>query len=169
MAGRPVVSGLETPDGSISFLAVGLALLVALLVTLQDLVGPLVHAFGFGCVSSIGDGTIVLSNAAPDRILGVPATDRPPEEWAEHYGVFLSDGETAFPTDEYPLVRALRNEPTDDVEMLVRNPNRPEGALISIAGRPLRSAESEVVGAVVVFRDVTRLSSATPPRRSSEW
>lgn len=50
------------------------------------------------------EGRIFFSNAAAHRILGVPATDAPPEGWAHHYGVFLPDGETPFPTERYTLL-----------------------------------------------------------------
>lgn len=36
------------------------------------------------------------------------STDAPPETWADHYGVFQTDENTPFPTDRYPLVRALQ-------------------------------------------------------------
>jgi signal transduction histidine kinase len=44
-----------------------------------------------------------------------------------------------------------------DVEMLVRNPNVPEGRLIAATGRPMIGSDGTVTGATVVFRDVTRL------------
>jgi hypothetical protein len=40
-------------------------------------------------------------------LLGIGAAAGSPDEWAAHYGVFLPDGETAFPVADYPLVRAL--------------------------------------------------------------
>ena len=104
-----------------------------------------------------GSGRIVFSNQAADRILGVPATNDRPETWAAYYGVFLPDGQTPFPTSEYPLVRALHGETTDDVEMFIRNANLPAGVLIAATGRPLRDDSDNIAGAMVVFRDITRL------------
>lgn len=120
----------------------------------------LLDSLGEGVTLATQDGRIVFSNEAADRILGVEATDAPPQAWAEHYGVFLLDGETPFPTDGYPLVRALSGEESDGVEMLIRNPNIPEGAIISVTGRPLRDAAGEIVGAAVVRRD--ELGASTP-------
>lgn len=100
-------------------------------------------------------GRLVLVNRAADRILGMGQTDAAPEAWSEHYGVFLPDGSTRFPRDEYPLMRGLRGEDCDDVLMLVRNPHLAGDVTISAMGRPLRGPLGDIVGAVVTFRDVT--------------
>lgn len=106
-------------------------------------------------------GRIVYSNAAADRMLGTSAAvDAEPDEWAEHYGVFLPDGSAPFPTDQYPLVRAVAGQATREVEMLVRNPGSPDGVLISASGRPLRDESQTIIGATVVFRDITELRRA---------
>lgn len=119
------------------------------------------HSLPDGVTLADRAGKIVFSNEAADRILGVgAAVGVDPDEWSAHYGVFRLDGTTAFPTEEYPLVRALSGEVTHDVGMLVRNPSMPDGAYISVSGQPLRDGAGQVVGAAVVFRDVTELQRA---------
>lgn len=114
-----------------------------------------------GVTLADAEGRIVFSNAAADRILGTSAAvEMDPEAWAEHYGVFLPDGETPFPTERYPLVRAIAGEVTRDVEMLVRNARHPEGVLISVSGQPLVDESGTLIGATVVFRDITELRRA---------
>lgn len=116
------------------------------------------HSLPDGVTLANAEGKIVFSNAAADRILGTTAAiDASPDEWAEHYGVFLPDGTTPFPTDRYPLVRAVEGEATKEVEMLVRNTEHPDGALISVSGQPLRDQDGHVIGAAVVFRDITEM------------
>jgi signal transduction histidine kinase len=75
------------------------------------------------------------------------------ESWQEHYGIFQADGTTPFPTDRLPLVRALAGESTDRVEMVIRNPDRPEGVLLSVSGRPLDADGRR--WAIAVFHDIT--------------
>lgn len=119
------------------------------------------HSLGEGVSLADSEGHIVFSNEAADRILGVGATDAPPATWAEYYGVFLpEDRTTPFPTEQYPLVRALRGETTRDVEMWIRNPGVPAGALIAVTGQPLKDDAGAIVGAAVVFRDITALRRA---------
>jgi signal transduction histidine kinase/type II secretory pathway pseudopilin PulG len=79
-----------------------------------------------------------------------------PDDWQGHYGLYRPDGRTPFPLDEMPLVRGLRGESSDGVEMLVRNPQRPDGILLSVDGRPLDPSAGQP-GAVAVFRDITEL------------
>ena len=43
--------------------------------------------------------------------------------------MYCMDKETEFPTDELPLVRAIRGESTDNVEMFVRNPSYTGGRI----------------------------------------
>lgn len=124
-----------------------------------------VHAIGDGVSLADRDGRIIYSNPAADRILGVSATDASPDEWAEYYGVFLPDRQTPFPADRYPLVLAVKGQSTDDVEMYVRNPAIPHGAVISVTGRPVRDSHGEIIGATVVFRDITRLRTMEAQKR----
>jgi len=121
----------------------------------------LLNSLGEGVTLADADGRIVFSNRTADRLLGTAATDAPAEEWADHYGVYLPDDRaTPFPADRYPLVRALEGETTHDVEMWIRNPGVPDGLLISATGRPIENDRGEIVGATVVFRDVTELRRA---------
>ena len=117
-------------------------------------------ALGDGVTLADERGHIVFSNKAADRILGVEPTDSSPQEWSEHYGVFLPDGSAPFPTERYPLLRALRGEETDGVQMLIRNPQHPEGLLILATGRPMRDENGRIVGASVVFRKTVNESKA---------
>jgi len=112
----------------------------------------------YGVTLANAEGRIVFSNDAADEILGVEADPGAiPDAWAERYGAFLPDGETPFPTEEYPLIRALKGERPHGVEMIIRNPARPEGAVISVSGQQLLDSDGTPIGAAVVFEDVTEL------------
>jgi signal transduction histidine kinase len=109
---------------------------------------------GVGVVDE--DGAFLLHNPAAKELLGIDLDIDEPEAWQEHYGLFRPDGRTPFPTDELPLMRALAGHSSDGVEMIVRNPQRPDGILISVDGRPL-DARAGQRGAVAVFHDITSL------------
>jgi signal transduction histidine kinase len=127
----------------------------------------ILDSLGEGVTLADREGRIVFSNRAADRILGVSATDAPADEWAGYYGIYLPDGSTTYPVEGYPLLRALRGEETDDVHMVVRNPQMPEGVTISVTGRPLLGADGTIEGAVVVFRDITRVQASERELRSA--
>jgi signal transduction histidine kinase len=115
-------------------------------------------------MTSIGDGvgvvdehgTFLLHNPAARDLLGVGADNDDPDAWQGHYGLFRPDGRTQFPVDEMPLMRALRGESSNGVEMLVRNASRPDGLLLSVDGRPLDRGAG-LRGAVAVFHDITEM------------
>jgi signal transduction histidine kinase len=102
---------------------------------------------GVGVVDE--NGAFLVHNPAAKEMLGRMLDG----DGAESYGILRPDGTTPFPTEELPLVRALAGEATDRVEMLVRNPEHPEGVLLSVSGRPLEAGGRRV--AITVFHDVT--------------
>ncbi|MDR7273271.1 ATP-binding protein [Catenuloplanes atrovinosus] len=114
-------------------------------------------------MNSIGDGVgvvnehgeFLLHNRAARALLGVEHDIAGLAGWQAHYGIFRPDG-SPFPAEQLPLARALAGEPSDGVEMVIRNAARPDGVLISVDGRPLDPAAGQR-GAVAVFRDITAL------------
>ena len=120
------------------------------------LLGAVMTSLGDGVGVVDADGAFLLSNPAAQALLGVGDEVEGPAGWQEHYGLYRPDGRTPFPLDELPLIRALQGESCDAVEMVVRNPQRPEGILLSVDGRPLGPTAGQP-GAVAVFRDITEL------------
>ncbi|MFZ0958210.1 MAG: PAS domain S-box protein, partial [Candidatus Sulfotelmatobacter sp.] len=108
-----------------------------------------------GLVAADETGKFLLWNPAATRIVGLGAANVPPEQWSNHYGVFLPDTITLFPPDQNPLVRAIRGEPST-AEMYLRNPELDTGVWIEISGNPLRDKNGVARGGVVAFRDVTQ-------------
>src|ERR1700730_12761916 len=101
-------------------------------------------------------GKFLIWNRAAERILGNgPADLPPPREWSEHYGNYLPDGVTPFPTEQLPLVRAMRGE-VSTAEIFVRNAEVAEGVWIEARGGPLRDKEGVNRGGGVAFRDITQ-------------
>ena len=117
---------------------------------------------------SIGDGVVVadesgefmLFNPNAERIIGMSETDTSPDQWSEKYGIFSPDRVTPFAREELPLVRAIRGEASDEVEMFVCNPKVPDGVYVSASGRPLHEESGVPKGGVVVFRDITERKRA---------
>jgi PAS domain-containing protein len=103
------------------------------------------------------DNNFLVFNPAAERMFGKGAVQMPPTEWSHRYGLYLADKTTPFPHDQLPLTRSIRGEEVDNVEMFVRHEKAPHGLLTEITGRPLRGANGDVLGGVIVCRDITEL------------
>ena len=114
-------------------------------------------------LSNMGDAVIVagrdekflIFNPAAQRMFGEGATDITLADWSRRHGLYLPDKVTLFPSDQTPLARAIRGEETNRVEMFVRQAQASGGIWTRINGRPLRAANGEVIGGIIVCRDIT--------------
>ena len=125
---------------------------------LQDqthLMETIFNSISDGVVVADENGNLTIFNPSAERMVGIGMTGASPDHWTDQYGIFFPDRETPVPMEELPLVRAIRGEASDEVEMFVRNPKVPEGVYISVSGRPLHDDSGITKGGVSVFRDVT--------------
>jgi PAS domain S-box-containing protein len=114
-------------------------------------------------LSSLGEGVIVADmngkfliwNPAAARIIGLGPTTSAPEAWQQTYGVYLPDQVTPYPTDDLPLVKAIRGISVDGDEQFLRHAGCPDGLWLNVNGRPVFDALGAPLGGVVVVRDVT--------------
>jgi PAS domain S-box-containing protein len=134
----------------------------------KELLQLILGSIADGVVVADSNGKFLLFNAAAEQVLGMGATERAPDQWSDQYGVFLPDTMTQYPADKLPLVRAMRGEIVDTVELFIRNPQVPEGRLLSINGRPLKRADGALQGGVVVFHDMTERKKVEKALRQSE-
>src|SRR6266852_534071 len=108
-----------------------------------------------GLVATDEHGKFLIWNRAAERIVGYGPADISTSEWSEHYGSYLPDGVTLFPTEQLPLVRAIHGE-ASTAEIFLRSPKVTQGAWIEASGSPLRAKDGAVHGGVVAFRDITK-------------
>ncbi len=108
-----------------------------------------------GLVAADEQGKFLIWNRAAERIVGNGPADLPAQQWSAHYGNYLPDGVTPYPTEQLPLVRAIRGE-ASTAEIFLRNPKIAQGAWIEASACPLRDKDSVVHGGVVAFRDITQ-------------
>jgi len=120
-----------------------------------DLAATLLDSVAEAVVVVDRGGRFLGSNPAANRLLGIGVHHVSPEEWSEAYGLHRPDGGGLFPKEELPLVRAIRGESVEDVEILIRNPRVPQGVFVSASAQPLHAPDGTIQGGVVVLRDIT--------------
>jgi PAS domain S-box-containing protein len=102
------------------------------------------------------------------ELLGGAHTEMTAEEVASQWTVTYADGETPMPGDELPLVRAIRRgEVVRDMELVQKNVRGERLWLLCNAG-PIRDENSQVVGGIVAWRDITERKRAQEALRESE-
>ena len=83
-------------------------------------------------------------------------------EWSRHHGLYMPGADNLLSTANLPLAKALSGTSGSAQHICVRNVLHPQGRLISASFHPMMSdkaknGESGVIGALMVFADITRL------------
>jgi PAS domain S-box-containing protein len=113
-------------------------------------------------------GEMLLCNAAARIGMG---TDKPGplREWDRlPLLMFQPDRVTPFAPDHLPIMRALRGENVDGVEMFVHSADHPEGTWVTVNARPLRDDGGAFRGAVVVAHDLSQRKQAEEAMRHAK-
>ncbi len=115
------------------------------------------------------NGKFLAFNPAAQQILGQGAFGGNLDRWSEHYGLFLPDMVTLYPSENLPLARAIRGESVDAEEVFLRRAGAPEGTWLSVTARPLWEEDDRLQGGVVVFRDVSMAKRSGEVVRLARW
>jgi diguanylate cyclase (GGDEF)-like protein len=100
-------------------------------------------------------GMIILRNPAAVRLYGTISVPAVSDKYPQLLGLYRADGFTHFAMQDLPLVRTVRGESVDGVEMYIRPPDQAEGRYFLAAGRPLTNDNGECRGGVIYLRDIT--------------
>lgn len=114
-------------------------------------------------LSSMSDGIAVANeegrflefNSAAERILGIGAVQAATAQWPDKFGLYFPDKSALYPAEQLPLVRAMRGESVDEVELYTTRGDAKDGGWLSVNARPLLDSNGAVKGGVAVFRDIT--------------
>jgi PAS domain S-box-containing protein len=123
----------------------------------NEILRSILSNMGDAVVVADKDNNFLVFNPAAEHMFGKGAMEIPPAEWPQHYGLYLPDKVTPFPHDQLPILRSIRGEEVDNIEMFVRHERAPHGIWTRITGRPLRAANGDLLGGVVVCRDITQI------------
>jgi signal transduction histidine kinase/ActR/RegA family two-component response regulator len=90
------------------------------------------------------------------------------EEWEASYEICAADNAKPLPVSEWPIVRAVNGERVDNFSLAVRGRSGGRPMQLVVTARPLEGDPQGGEGAVVVFRDVTRLEETERLLRHSQ-
>ena len=126
--------------------------------------------------NSMNDGVLVLdtmgqvlfTNSSVELACIDSPRDVDSSKWTETYGVFYLDKETPVPTDQMPVMRALRGEKIEEEEFFIRNIHnntrnkfRTDGLFVATSASPLLDKDRQIIGSVAIVRDITQQKTAT--------
>lgn len=135
----------------------------------NTLLQSVIQNMGDGLVVVDEKGKFILWNPASEKIIGIGLLDISQEQWADTYGVFWPETKNLFKTEELPLVRALKGEELDNLEIFIQNYKKTIGNFIVMSASPLKDEFGKITGAVAVFHDVTeRKNSENEIRKLNE-
>lgn len=105
------------------------------------------------------DGRLTQMNAAGARLTRQSVVpDEQPLSRHRRYAMRRVDG-SPMPEADSPSGRARRGETFADFECVIQGGSGPDTSLVT-SGAPLRAADGQITGAVVIFQDVTALRAA---------
>ena len=112
-------------------------------------------------------GQFLMQNRAFRQLHPEPTEHLTHVERARANGVYLPDGGAPCPPDRLPIVRAVRGESCDNVELVIVDDAHPGGVPISVTGRPILGPNG-VEGGVIAIRNVAEVRAAAAALRESE-
>jgi hypothetical protein len=133
-----------------------------------QLLASILDTMGEALIAVDHDGQVLVWNAAATRIVGPNPAGVPLEQWTEYFRVSRGPQAQLIPVGELPLARALRGEALREHELYLQPTAERAGTWVVTAASPLRNPRGDVVGAIVMFRDVTAQKQAEHDLEASE-
>ncbi|GEM_PF-2608036 len=130
-----------------------------------QLLKSIIDNMGEGLLVCDAQGKTLFVNPAADQMLGGQIGDPLPGEKGQKNEVYKADGETLLLPSEFPVTQAIYGESSDNVELFIKNSQKPGGIYIIATSRPIRDFEGKITGAVSVFRDITEQKRAGEERQ----
>ena len=118
---------------------------------MDKLIKAIMESVSEGVVCADVNGTFVYWNEAATNLLGVGPVNAI-DNWSEIYGLYKEDG-SPIPSEDLPLVRALKGEVVPDTRLLVKNKHHPLGISIIVTAKPITLSSNIVIG-MAVFHEV---------------
>lgn len=107
------------------------------------------------CVAaSDASGRLTMFSPALQELFRQPLGDYTEDEMAEQFGLYDAEGTALLPPEDVPIARARAGEIVQDARITARVAGRPLLHLVC-NGAPLRDDSGEILGAILIVKDVT--------------
>lgn len=99
---------------------------------------------------------VILANYVANEMFGIQNNDKITANLTDRFELYFPDEKSIFPSQLLPLEKALNGEPTNDVDIVLWDPEQEEKRRVLMSGRPLVDPQNKVVAAVVTVKDISR-------------
>ena len=103
-----------------------------------------------------------------NTLFGIKEDDKISSNFVNHFEVYFPDQKTVFPSQNLPMERAFNGEATDDIDVMLWDPNKQEKKRVLISGRPLVDQNNNVVAAVVTIKDISKYKQLEEELKETE-
>jgi PAS domain S-box-containing protein len=128
----------------------------------------IVENIGEGIIVANANKKIVMANDMANEFFGINEDDKISSNFVNHFEVYFPDQKTIFPAQNLPMERAFNGESTDDIDVVLWNPEKKEKKRVLISGRPLVDQNDNVVAAVVTIKDISKYKQLEEELKESE-
>jgi PAS domain S-box-containing protein len=128
----------------------------------------IVENIGEGIIVANANKKIVMANDMANEFFGIKEDDKISSNFVNHFEVYFPDQKTIFPAQNMPMERAFNGESTDDIDVVLWNPEKQEKKRVLISGRPLVDQNDNVVAAVVTIKDISKYKQLEEELKETE-
>ena len=128
----------------------------------------IVEHLGEGIIVANANKKIILANDMANELFGITEDDKISSNFVNHFEVYFPDQKTVFPAQNLPMERAFNGESTDDIDVVLWNPEKKEKKRVLIGGRPLIDQNDKVVAAVVTIKDISKYKQLEEELKETE-
>ncbi len=114
-----------------------------------------------GVIVADGDGRVIMSNPAAAALLHLEVEDTLTTDWIARHGFYLPDTVTAYPHEQFPLIRAVAGSPVEGAVVFVLDDIKaPDGIWLSIDAMPLTDEGGILHNGLAILHNITAQKSA---------
>ncbi len=110
------------------------------------------NSMGEGVVVTDESGRFTHLNPAAKTLLGVVAEEGNSANALGRYSILDPKSHHPISDTELPFIKATNGEITDEMELIIKPPEKNESKHVNASGRPIKNNSGKVIGGVVVIR-----------------